>query len=56
MQLMKLKKNYPTHDLKLAAGINALKIYRHYLYDVHVDIYADHKSFNYSFIHKDFNL
>ena len=30
-QLKKHKKNYPTHDLELAAVVHALKICRHYL-------------------------
>ncbi|WMV08781.1 hypothetical protein MTR67_002166 [Solanum verrucosum] len=48
MDLMnKLKvheKNYPIHDLELAAVVFALKIWRHYLYGVHVDVFTDHKS------------
>ena len=28
------EKNYPTHDLELAALVYALKIWRHYLYGV----------------------
>ena len=43
-QLKIHKKNYPTHDLELAAVVFALKLWRHYLYGVHVDIYTDHKS------------
>ncbi|MGI4589217.1 ribonuclease H family protein, partial [Klebsiella pneumoniae] len=31
-QLKEYEKNYPTHDLELAAVIFALKIWRHYLY------------------------
>ncbi|XP_069149165.1 uncharacterized protein [Solanum lycopersicum] len=31
------EKNYPTHDLELAKVVFALKIWRHYLYGVHVD-------------------
>ena len=31
-QLKPHKKNYPTHDLELAAIVFALKIWRHYLY------------------------
>ena len=50
------EKNYPTHDLELAAVIFALKIWRHYLYGVHVDIYTDHKSLQYIFNQKDLNL
>jgi len=33
-QLKPHDKNYPTHDLKLAAVVFALKIWRHYLYEV----------------------
>ncbi|XP_028553052.1 uncharacterized protein LOC114580256 [Dendrobium catenatum] len=33
-QLKPHEKNYPTHDLELAAVVFALKIWRHYLYDV----------------------
>ena len=43
-QLKIHEKNYPTHDLELAAVVFALKHWRHYLYGVHVDIYTDHKS------------
>ncbi|WMV38352.1 hypothetical protein MTR67_031737 [Solanum verrucosum] len=38
------EKNYPNHDLELAAVVFALKIWRHYLYGVHVDIFTDHKN------------
>ena len=38
------EKNYPNHDLELAAMAFALKIWRHYLYGVHVDVFTDHKS------------
>ncbi|XP_070014154.1 uncharacterized protein [Nicotiana sylvestris] len=55
-QLKKDEKNYLTHDLELAAVIYALKIWRHYIYDVHVDIYTDHKSLQYIFKQKEFNL
>ena len=37
-------KNYPTHDLELATMMIALKLRRHYLYGVHVDVYTDNKS------------
>ena len=43
------EKNYPTHDLELAAVVFALKIWRHYLYGVHVDVFTDHKSLQYVF-------
>ena len=31
-------KNYPTYDLELEAVVFSLKIWRHYLYGVHVDV------------------
>ena len=31
-QIKSHEKNYPTHDMKLAAIVFALKIWRHYLY------------------------
>lgn len=42
-QLRKHKQNYPTHDLELAAAIFTLKIWRHYLYGIHVE-FIDHRS------------
>src|SRR5687767_907514 len=55
-QLKVHERNYPTHDLELAAVVFALKIWRHYLYGVHVDVYTDHKSLQYVFTQKDLNL
>ncbi|WMV41284.1 hypothetical protein MTR67_034669, partial [Solanum verrucosum] len=46
-QLKVHHKNYPTHDLELAAVVFALKIWRHYMYRVHVDVFTDHKSLQY---------
>ena len=43
------EKNYLTHDLELAAVVFALKIWRHYLYGVHVDVFTDHNSLHYVF-------
>ena len=34
----------------------ALKIWRHYLYGVHVDVYTDNKSLQYVFNQKELNL
>ena len=48
-QLKPYERNYPTHDLELAAVVFALKIWRHYLYGVKCDIYTDHKSLKYFF-------
>ncbi|WMV58226.1 hypothetical protein MTR67_051611, partial [Solanum verrucosum] len=50
------EKNYPTHDLELAAVVFAVKIWRHYLYGVHVDVFTDHKSLQYVFTQKELNL
>ena len=41
------EKNYTIHDLELAAVVFSLKIWRHYLYGVHVDVFTDHKSLQY---------
>ena len=50
------ERNYPTHDLKLAAVVFALKQWRHYLYGVKCEVYADHRSLQYVFTQKDLNL
>ena len=55
-QLKVYERNYPTHDLELAAVVFALRIWRHCLYGVHVDIYTDHKSLQYVFSQKELNL
>ena len=34
-------RNFLNYDLKLAAVVFALKIWRQYLYGVHVDVYTD---------------
>lgn len=43
------ERNYPTYDLELLTVMFALKIWRHYLYGVHVDIYSDHTILQYVF-------
>ena len=48
-QLKPHEKNYPVHDLELAAVIHALKIWRHYLFGEKCKIYTDHKSLKYVF-------
>ena len=55
-QLKPHEQNYPTHDLKLAVIVFALKIWRHYLYGERCRIYTDHKSLKYLLIHKELNL
>ncbi|WMV08795.1 hypothetical protein MTR67_002180, partial [Solanum verrucosum] len=54
-QLKIHEKNYLTHDLELAEVVFALKIWRHYLYGVHVDVYRP-QELQYVFNHKDLNL
>ena len=55
-QLKPYEKNYPTHDLKLAAMVFALKIWRHYLYGVPYKIYTDYQSLKYIYTQKKLNL
>jgi hypothetical protein len=55
-QLKTYERNYPTHDLELAAVVFALKIWRHYLYGEHCEIFTDHKSLKYFFTQKELNM
>ncbi|KAK5775278.1 hypothetical protein PVK06_043151 [Gossypium arboreum] len=55
-QLKPHEKNYPTHDLKLAAIVFALKIWRHYLFGERCHVYSDHKSLKYLMTQRDLNL
>ena len=42
-QLKVHERNYPTHDLELVVVMFALKIFCHYIYDVHVDVFSNLK-------------
>ena len=55
-QLRPYEKNYPTHDLKLAAIVFALKIWHHYLDGVTCEIFTDHKSLKYLYTQKELNI
>ncbi|WVZ80215.1 hypothetical protein U9M48_027708 [Paspalum notatum var. saurae] len=55
-QLRKHEVNYPTHDLKLAAVVHALKIWHHYLFGQRCEIYTDHKSLKYIFTQNELNM
>ncbi|KAM2782206.1 hypothetical protein COP1_011852 [Malus domestica] len=55
-QLKIHQRNYPTHDLELAAIVFALKIWRHYLYGEKCKIFTDYKSLQYLFTQHDLNL
>jgi hypothetical protein len=50
------EKNYPTHDLELAAVVHALKMWRHYLMGTHCNIFTDHKSLKYIFTQADLHM
>ncbi|KAG8485890.1 hypothetical protein CXB51_019244 [Gossypium anomalum] len=55
-QLKPHEKNYPTHDLELAAIVFALKIWRHYLFGEKCHVYSDHKSLKYLMTQRELNL
>ena len=55
-QLKTHERNYLTHDLELAAVVFVLKIWRHYLYGVHCEVFINHQSPKYLFSQKDLNL
>ncbi|KAA3483477.1 DNA/RNA polymerases superfamily protein [Gossypium australe] len=55
-QLKPHERNYPTHDLELAAIVFALKIWRHHLFGEKCHVYSDHKSLKYLMTQKDLNL
>ena len=55
-QLKPYEKNYPAYDLELATMVFALRIWRHYLYEVPCKIYTDHQSLKYIFTQKQLNL
>ena len=43
------EKNHLTHDLKLEAMVFALKIWEHYYYGIHIDMFIEHKILRYVF-------
>jgi glutaredoxin-related protein len=49
-------RNYPIHDLELAAVVHALKTWRHYLYGQKCDVYTDQKSLKYIFTLLEINM
>ena len=55
-QLKNYEQNYPTHDIKFAAVVFALKILHHYLYGEEFEVYSDNKSLKYIFTQRDLNM
>jgi len=55
-QLRIHERNYPTHDLELAAVVFVLRIWRHYLYGSRFEVFSDHKSLKYLFDQKELNM
>lgn len=48
-QLKPHERNYRSDELELVAVFFAIKIWRHYLYKVNVNVLTDHKSLKYAF-------
>ena len=55
-QLKPNERNYPTHDIELAAVVHAVITWRHLLLGRQVDIFTDHKSVKYIFTQPNLNL
>jgi hypothetical protein len=55
-QLRCHEEHYPTHDLKLAVVVMALRMWHHYLLGNVAHIYVDHKSLKYIFTQPDLNM
>ena len=55
-QLKNHERNYPTHDMELAAIVFALKIWRHYRYGEQFEVFSYHKSLKYIFTQHDLNM
>ena len=55
-QLRVHERNYPTHDLELAAVVFVLKMWRHYLFGSRFEVFSDHKSLKYLFDQKELNM
>jgi len=48
--------NYPVHDLKLVVVVFALRVWRHYLYGIQVQIFTNHKRLKYLMSQKELNM
>ncbi|GKA76856.1 putative reverse transcriptase domain-containing protein [Tanacetum coccineum] len=56
LQLKIHKKNYTAHDLEHGAVVFALKMWRHYLYDMKCVVFTDHKSLQHILDQKELNM
>ena len=56
LKLKNHERNYPMHDMELAAIVFALKVWRHYLYGEKFEVFSDHKSLKYILTQQDFNM
>lgn len=50
------ERNHTTHALEFVVVVFTLKIWIHYLYGVHIDIYLDHMNLQYVFMKIELNL
>jgi hypothetical protein len=55
-QIRKHEAHYLTHDLELAAVVNTLQIWRHYLMGKRCELYTDHRSLMYIFTQSNLKL
>nr|GEV42727.1 putative reverse transcriptase domain-containing protein [Tanacetum cinerariifolium] len=55
-QLKIHEKNYTTHDLELGAVVFAIKMWRHYLYEIRCIVFIDHKSLQHILDQKELNI
>ncbi|GKA14107.1 putative reverse transcriptase domain-containing protein, partial [Tanacetum coccineum] len=55
-QLKIHEKNYTTHDLEHGTVVFALKMWRHYLYDMKCVVFTDHKSLQHILDQKELNM
>ena len=56
LQLKNHERNYPTHDMELAAILFALKIWCHYIYGEQYEVLSYRKSLKYIFTQRDLNM
>ncbi|GKE62138.1 putative reverse transcriptase domain-containing protein [Tanacetum coccineum] len=55
-QLKPHEENYTTHDIELGVVVFALKIWRHYMYDIKCTVFTDHKSLQHILDQKELNM